>query len=167
MYSDSISLAPALKPRERPNCARARGGTVGLGGGTILRTIFGRQPISRLKVGDILLDRRNHMVTICSIRSYHAAPSQIVRVEPTALGLGLAPGYLDAAILVGAGQKLGICDWRTQILFAAPTFSPAAQLVDGVNLHPGDSPTLLFDLRVEYDTIIFAGGMTTIIDGLA
>lgn len=165
MFADSISLAPALKTRSTAKPARTQFGLQGFTGETVVRTIFGLRPVSRLIVGDLLLDTRNRMVELRSIRTHHAAAAEIVRVDPSAFGLGLAPGRLDRALVVGAGQKLGICDWRTEILFAAPTLSAAARLVDGVNLHRADSPATLYELGFQQDTIITADGWTTLVSG--
>ena len=164
MFADSISLAPALKMRP-DSCAKPRLGLQGLAANTIVRTIFGLRPVSNLMVGELLLDTRNRMVELRCIRIHHAKPDEMVRVEPTAFGLGLAPGRLDRALVVGAGQKLGICDWRTEILFAAPALSPAVRLVDGVNLHEGTEPATLYELGFAQDTIITADGITTLIRG--
>lgn len=165
MFADSISLAAPLKPRPKVQPCLTHAGVQGLAAGTIIRTIFGLRPVERLMVGDLLLDTRNRMVELRSMRKHRAAAGDIVRVEPSAFGLGLAPGRMDRALVVGAGQKLGVCDWRTEILFSAPALSPASRLVDGVNLHHADSPAVLYELGFAQDTIITADGMTTLICG--
>lgn len=163
MFADSVSLAAPLKPRDRSTLMPA--GPQGFAAGTIVRTIFGLRPVERLKVGDLLLDTRNRMVELHRIRKHCASVGEIVRVEPSAFGLGLAPGRMDRALVVGAGQRLGVCDWRTEILFSAPALSPASKLVDGVNLHNVDSPATLYELSFAQDTVITADGMTTLISG--
>ena len=165
MFADSISLAPPLKQRPRVTPDRSNAGVQGFAGGTIMRTIIGLRPVERLVAGDLLLDTRNRMVELRSIRKHHAAAGEIVSVEPSAFGLGFAPGRMDRALLVGAGQRLGICDWRTEILFSAPALSPASSLVDGVNLHTAERPALLYELVFARDTILTADGMTTLISG--
>lgn len=165
MFTESISLAPPLKAINRITPAPRCLGPQGLAGETVVRTIFGLRAVSRLVAGDLLLDTHNRMVELRSIRKYRAKSAEVVRVEPSAFGLGLAPGRLDRTLVVGGGQKLGVCDWRTEILFSAPALSPAARLVDGVNLHRADCPVTLFQLAFDDDTIITADGITTMIGG--
>ena len=165
MFAESISLAPPLKAPGKFKPALTHPGPQGFAGETVVRTIFGLRAVSRLVAGDLLLDTQNRMVELRGIRTYRAAPAEVVRVEPSAFGLGLAPGRLDRALVVGAGQKLGVCDWRTEILFSAPALSPASRLVDGVNLHHADCPVTLFELAFDDDTIITADGITTMISG--
>ena len=165
MFAESISLAPVLKARSSAPANVPCSDPRGLGGTAVVRTIFGLSPVFRLKVGDVLLDTRNRISELRSIRMYRAKAADIVRLEPSAFGLGLAPGRLNRALIVGAAQKLGICDWRTEILFSAPTLSAAARLVDSVNLHRADAPGILFELECDHDTIITADGVTTLIHG--
>ncbi len=165
MFADSISLAPPLKKQPKVQREPTGAGVQGFAGGTIVRTIIGLRPVERLMAGDLLLDTRNRMVELRCIRTHHATANEVIRVEPSAFGLGLAPGRMDRALVVGAGQRLGVCDWRTEILFSAPALSPASRLVDGVNLHNADTPATLYELGFEHDTIITADGMTSLVSG--
>lgn len=161
MSVHSISLAPALpaaKPRDT-----AKTGPRGFARGTLIRTLFGLRPVERLMAGDLLLDAQGRIIVLRAVRQVRAEARDLVRIDPSALGLGCAPGRLDRALVVGAGQELAMRDWRSEILFSKPVMTRAAKLVDGQHVHRHDSALTLHELTLDQNAVIEADGLKTLL----
>ncbi|MDD7972372.1 Hint domain-containing protein [Roseinatronobacter alkalisoli] len=160
MFESTVSLAPAL--RQRPSRHHPGAGIAprGLAAGTLVRTIAGPRRVETLLAGDLLLDVDEQIVEIRAIRKYEARADDLVQVDPSALGLGMAPGRLDRALTIGRGQKLAIQDWRSQVVFGKPALSAAEALIDDINVRKRtDAGALLCELTFERPTVILADGI--------
>ncbi len=171
MSALSISLAPALPlsrsrlPAARPAADDAR--PQGFARGTQVRTIFGLRRVEAVMAGDLLLDAQGQIVELRAIRQIKARPRDLVRLDPSAMGLGCAPGRLDRALVVGAGQKLAMRDWRTDVLFGKAAMTQAAKLIDGQHVHQHPGPRVLYELTFDRDCVIEADGLKALVRGQA
>jgi hypothetical protein len=163
MFAGNISLSPALIPRKP--LARRLDGREGFVGGTRLRSVVGPRRIEDLRVGDLLLDRNARVITLHSICIQDRGAEDCVEIHPSAFGLGVQPQRLHAKLVVGAGQRLAIRDWRTDILFGAATLSPARALVDGVHVQSVRSAAPLFQLGFGEDVLLDIGGLVAQVRG--
>jgi hypothetical protein len=162
MFAGNISLSPALAPRKP--LVRATGATEGFALGTRLRSVVGPRRVEDLRVGDLLLDRNARVITLQSIRRHEDGP-ELVQIDPTAFGLGVHPARLHPKLVVGAGQRLGVRDWRTDILFGAASLTPARALVDGVHVHRMAQAAALFQLGFGEDVLLDIGGLIAQVRG--
>lgn len=163
MFADSISLAPALKPRPRRISTQAA--PTGFASDTRVRTIFGLRAVSALRPGDLLLDRDGRIVELRDMRERHMRAENLVRIDASAFGLGLCGARVPRSLLVGAGQQIGTRDWRTDILFGGAALTPARKLVDGLHVHRSAISATLFDLQFDMDVILHANGLTALVGG--
>ncbi len=153
MVAQSISLAP---PLSKPAASGMR--PQGLGSGTLLRSVFGLRPVEGLGQGDLLLDASGRMVVLRSVRRVRAEADDLVRITPC----DTVPG-LERALIVGAGQKLTIRDWRTEILFGQGALASAARLVDGQHARRLRMPRMLYQLCLDDDRVIEANGLPVLV----
>lgn len=136
----TISLAPPLRTR---TARQTREEPAGFSRATRIRTLMGWQNVDRLMAGDLVLDAAGNLHELRAIRQKRADGADVVRVARK----GRAP------LVLGAGQSLIAEDWRAQVLFAQPTASPAARLVDGARIRRGQPrATVLFQL--EFDSAV-------------
>jgi hypothetical protein len=96
--------------------------------------------------GDLVLDADGHVHELRAIRKIAVAGDKVVRLARA----GRAP------LVLGAEQTVVVQDWRTEVLFGAPTLCPAARLVDGGKVRrgqPSDATLLVlsFDDKVCLD----------------
>ncbi len=155
MFADSISLAPALKPR--PRCA-GLGTPTGFAAETRMRTIIGLRAVADLRPGDLLLDTYGQIIALLGIRERNTSAANLVRIDPSAFGLGVRMGCVHRRLTVGAGQRLGVRDWRTDILFGGPGLTQASRLIDGLHVHHETADTALYQLEFAEDVILDANG---------
>jgi len=134
----TISLAPPLPATRARTSAPA-----GFAGSTRVRTLMGWQPVATLMAGDLVLDESGNLHELRGIRRVQARGDATVRV----VRKGRAP------LTVGGGQMLRADDWRAQIVFARPTVSPAARLVDGVDLRAG-CPGQVTLCQLQFDSVV-------------
>ncbi len=158
MFASSVTLAPALRPAAPT--ARPKAAPVGFAPGTMIRTIYGAMPVERLMAGDLLLDADGQIVELRAVRRHRVAASDLVQIDPSAMGLGLAPGDLTRPLVLAAGQSVAISDWRTEVVFGKPALTPAQKLVDGVHVHrqAAHSRTVIA-LSFDKPTIVLANGL--------
>lgn len=160
MYSTTISLAPPLarsKPRARITALP------GFAAGTMLRTITGPRAIERIMAGDLLLDADDQIIELRSLRHRIARPSELVEITPAALGLGLAPSLRQTSLIVGAGQKLGMRDWRSALIYGQPTLTQALALVDEVTVQRPERSAMLYRLGFDRDCVVVANGLPALV----
>lgn len=160
MYATSISLAPPLASR-RPRTSQTT--MNGFAQGTRLRTITGPRAVERIMAGDLLLDADGQIVELRSLVTRRARARDLVQIAPSALGLGLAPGCLDRALVIGAGQKLALHDWRTELLYGKPALTTAQALVDGLHVQPCATGTVIYQLGFDRDCVIVANGLKALV----
>ena len=160
MFADSISLAPALRPRPR---SAGPAIPTGFAGETRVRTIIGLRAVATLRPGDLLLDTHGQIIALLGIRKRPTSAQDLVRIDPSAFGLGLRMGRVHRRLTVGAHQRLGIRDWRTDILFGGPGLTQASRLVDEVHVHRGTADTALFQLCFAQDVILDANGLVALV----
>ena len=163
MFATSISLAPPLAGRQtRP--PRARKPTPqGFARGTLLRTITGPRAVEQVMAGDLLLDADGQIVELRSLVTRRANAQELVEIAPSALGLGLAPGCLDRVLVIGAAQKLGLHDWRTELLYGKPALTTAQALVDGLHVQPCTQDAMIYQLGFDRDCLIVANGLKALV----
>ncbi|MCC5957189.1 MAG: Hint domain-containing protein [Natronohydrobacter sp.] len=160
MYATTISLAP---PLARP-AARARVTALpGFATGTLLRTITGPRAIERIMAGDLLLDANDQIVELRSLRSRRALARDLVEITPAALGLGLAPTLRKASLIVGAGQKLGMRDWRSDLIYGKPALAEAQTIIDSVTIQRPACGAMLYQLGFDRDCVVVANGMPALV----
>jgi len=163
MFATSVTLAPALRPVRVAN--RALSAPSGFSTGTMIQTICGPMPVERLMAGDLLVDADGQIVELRSLRRRKVAARDLVQIDPSAMGLGMAPGDLMRPLVVAAGQRIAIQDWRTNILFGKPALTAAQNLVDGVHVHgrTGRGGTVI-DLSFDKPTIVIANGLRALVN---
>ena len=164
MIADSVTLPPALGASVRRKPVQRSGAVSGFAAGSLIRTIFGQRRVEALMAGDLLLDATGQIVELRGIRKRRVQARDSIQLDPTALGLGMAPGRLDRPLVVGAGQKLAIRDWRSEILFAKPVLTTARALIDGVHIRRGAAGHVtLYQLQLEQDCILVADGLKALV----
>jgi hypothetical protein len=136
----TISLAPPL--RAKP-IRQTREEPTGFGRATRIRTLIGWQNMDRLMAGDLVLDAAGNLHKLRAIRQKRVDGADVIRVARK----GRAP------LVLGAGQSLIAEDWRAQVLFAVPTVSPAARLVDGARMRRGQ-PRAAVLFQLEFDSAV-------------
>ncbi len=159
MFADNISLAPALKPCPAAAVTPRSARPSGFAHGTRLRTVFGMRRVEDLKTGDLLLDTDSRVLELRTIRQITPAAGHLIQIDPSAFGLGLQPARLHDTLLVGAGQALGMRDWRTDILYGAAALVPAYRLVDDIHIHRSRATAPLLQLGFDRDGVVCANGL--------
>ena len=160
MFTTTISLAPPLaRPKRRLPDTRPHG----FAAGTLLQTITGPRAIERIMAGDLLLDADGQIVELRSMRQHHATATDLVEISPAALGLGLAPARRPAALVVGRGQKLGMRDWRTDLIYGKPAMTEAQTLVDSLTVHPPSHDARLYVPGFDRDCVVLANGLPALV----
>ncbi|WP_071798530.1 Hint domain-containing protein [Natronohydrobacter thiooxidans] len=160
MYATTISLAPPLaraKPRARTSALP------GFAAGTLLRTITGPRAVERIMAGDLLLDAEGQIIELRSLRCRRASARELVEITPAALGLGLAPALRQKSLVVGAGQKLGMRDWRTDLIYGAPALTEAQALIDSATVQRPTEGAMLYRLGFDRDIVVVANGMPALV----
>ncbi len=148
MFANTITLAPPLsKPKLRDIAPQ------GVAAQTLLRTIIGPRPVDRIMAGDLLIDATGQIVELRGIRKVRARAGELVRLK-----LGAMP-ELNRDLIVGAGQKLALCDWRTDVIFGKPCLSAARCLIDGDTVRAHRMPGTLYQLSFDTDVVIEANGL--------
>lgn len=161
MYATTISLAPPPPKRAAPR--KRITALPGFAAGTLLRTIAGTCAIEQIMAGDLLVDADGQIVELRSIQSYRAEASELVEITPPAMGLGLAPALRNSSLVVGAGQKLGMRDWRTDLLYGKPAMTLAKSLIDCVLVHQPLSGATLYRLGFDTDCVVIANGLPALV----
>lgn len=160
MFATSISLAPPLaKPRA------SKPGIMGFATGTRLLTITGPRAVEQIMAGDLLLDADGQIIELRSMTTRNAKARDLVQIDPSALGLGGAPGFLDRALVIGADQKLALHDWRTELLYGKPALTTAQALVDGLHVRPCATDTKIYQPGFDRDCVIVANGLKALVRG--
>lgn len=164
MISDSVSLAPFLGVSVKRKPAARGGAVTGFATGSLIRTIFGPCRVEALMAGDLLLDATGQIVELRGIRKRRVQARDSIQLAPTVLGLGRTPGRLDRPLVVGAGQKLVMRDWRSEILFAKPAMTTARALVDGVHIRRGAAGHVtLHQLQLEQGCLLVVDGLQALV----
>jgi hypothetical protein len=161
MFATLVTLAPppALRTRTRDVLL-----PVGFGLGTQIRTICGTRAVENLMAGDLLLDATGQIAELRGVRRSVASKHDLVQIDPSAMGLGLAPGDLTRPLVVAAGQKLAIRDWRTDIVFGAPALTQARALVDNLHVRAGvTGARVIVELMFDQPTVVLANGLNALV----
>ncbi len=166
MFADGISLAPALKMGRPQGSISKHTKPHGFAHGTKLRTIFGLRRVEDLQPGDILLDSASRIVELRSINTITADASHLVKIDPSAFGLGLGSACLHGTLIVGAGQHLAVRDWRTVLLYNNVAVVAAHRLVDHLHVHDCSAAIPLVQLGLCRDTLLHANGLLARVERL-
>ncbi|MCC5965723.1 MAG: Hint domain-containing protein [Natronohydrobacter sp.] len=162
MFATTISLAaPLARPAPRARTTALPG----FARGTLLRTITGPRAVERIMAGDLLLDADGQIVELRSLRSRQAKAHELVEITPAALGLGLAPALRCDSLIAGAGQKLGMRDWRTDLIYGAPALTEAQALIDSGTVQRPERGAMLYRLGFDRDCVVVANGMPALVRG--
>lgn len=153
MSTNRISLAPPLRLSSRTETRPE-----GFARGTLITTIFGPRPIERLMAGDLLRDAAGRIVELRAITTVRTGAEDLVRVAPSES----VPG-LERALVVGAGQKLELQDWRTDLLYGQGALTAAAAMVDGQDVRVLNTPRLLYQLGLDEEGVILANGLPALV----
>lgn len=166
MFVAQITLAsPPAALRIAPRkVAKAATRPAGFARGTMIRTIFGTRPVESLMAGDLVLDVQGQIVELRGLRRTCTFRDDLIQIDPSAMGLGLAPGDLSRPLVVAGGQSVAVRDWRTDVLFGGPSLTPARALVDGVHVRalPKHKQTM-FTLEFDQSTVILANGLNVLV----
>lgn len=163
MFTTTISLAPPLaRPKPRQHDTRLQG----FAAGTRLQTITGPRAVERIMAGDLLLDADGQIIELRSICRRQASAPDLVEISPAALGLGLTPAQRPAALIVGRHQKLGMRDWRTDLIYGKPAMTEAQSLVDSVTVQRPVRGAALYDLGFDRDCVVLANGLPALVRAL-
>lgn len=160
MFGPTISLAP---PLAHPSAQRPQNNIQGFAAGTLLRTITGPRAVERIMAGDLLLDVKGQIIELRSLRQFRAKARDLVAITPAALSLGLAPAQRRAPLVVGAGQKLAMRDWRTDVIYATPALTEAQRLVDSVTIQRPGVGAMLYQLGFDCDCVVVADGIPALV----
>ncbi|MBZ4024019.1 hypothetical protein CKO11_16335 [Rhodobacter sp. TJ_12] len=130
-------------------------GRTGFALGARVATQEGLLPVEYLSLGDRVITRSGARV----LRAITSLPliSNLVRIAPGALGHN-RPG---AALVLGAGTRVLLRDWRAQALFGAPqALVPVVRLLDGqfITRETGRK-TRLFALHFDTAEVVYADGV--------
>jgi hypothetical protein len=163
MFASSVTLAPALRPVRATHGASPA--LSGFAMGTMIQTICGPMPVERLMAGDLLVDADGQIVELRGLQRRDVSARDLVQIDPSAIGLGMAPGDLMRPLVVAFGQSVAIQDWRTNVLFGKPALTAAQNLIDGVHVHTrkgrgGKIVTLFFDRP----TLVIANGLRALVN---
>ena len=141
-----------------PTAAKTKVQT-GICAGTTIMTLDGEMPIENLSVGDRVITRDSGMSVVKDI-SVKTAQMQPIRIKAGSLG-HTRP---DRDMLVSAGAKLHIRDWRAEALFGTTSASVSAErLVDGEFLAPaGAREMAVYQITFDREHIIYADGIEMI-----
>ncbi len=158
MFSSTISLAPPLaRPATRPAALP------GFAAGTLLRTITGPRAVERIMAGDLLLDRDGQIIELRSLHQRHAPARALVEITTTALGTGHATMPDHGTLLVGAGQKLEIRDWRSDLIYGEPVLTKAQALIDQATVTWSRRSARLYCPGFDRDCVIMANGVPALV----
>jgi hypothetical protein len=161
MFASLVTLAPPPAPRATQS---KRSLPAGFGIGTQIRTICGARAVEQLMAGDLLLDANGQIVEVRAIRRTRVMAADLVQIDPSAMGLGMAPGNLTRPLVVAAGQQLATRDWRTQVIFGTPVLAAAQSLVDGVHVRKlAVGAEWIVQLEFDEPTRILANGLTALV----
>ncbi|MFN7004029.1 MAG: Hint domain-containing protein [Roseinatronobacter sp.] len=162
MFATPISLAPPLaRPVRTPQSGQRP--IQGFARGTLLRTITGPRPVERIMAGDLLLDADGQIIELRSMRHHFARAADLVEITAAALGLGLAPAQDGSAMVVGMGQKLGMRDWRTELIYGKPAMTEAQVLMDSVTVQRPARGARLYQLGFDRDCVVVANGLPALV----
>jgi len=131
----------------------------GICAGTSIMTLDGETPVEHLSVGDRVITRDSGMSVIKKIS---ASKQKMHTVHIMAGSLGHTRP--DCDMVVTAGTKLHIRDWRAEALFGTASASISAErLVDGEFLTKAE-PTEMTVYHITFDRehIIYADGIEMI-----
>lgn len=131
----------------------------GICAGTSIMTLDGEMPVEHLSVGDRVITRDSGMSVVKNI-TMKKAQMQPIRIKAGSLG-HTRP---DRDMMVTAGAKLHIRDWRAEALFGTSSASVAAErLVDGEFLAAaGAREMTVYHIEFDREHIIYADGVEMI-----
>lgn len=131
----------------------------GLGAGTGVLTTDGEIPAEFLLPGDRVITRDAGAVPLSGIVTRRVPAAQVVRLRPSAVD----PEGKGRDLLLSAGQRLFLSDWRARAIFGRPQIVvEAARLADGAYIarHEGRAPVTLFQLIfADRQHILYLGDM--------
>lgn len=158
MFATTISLAPPLaRPAPRVTALP------GFARGTMLQTITGPRAVERIMAGDLLLDHDGQIIELRSLRQRRVLACDLVEITPAALGLGQAPVPGQQSLIVGAGQKLGMRDWRAELIYGKPVLTKAELLIDQVTVDRPEDGAMLYRPGFDRDCVILANGLPALV----
>lgn len=128
----------------------------GICAGTTIMTLDGEIPVEHLSVGDRIITRDSGMSVIKAIKT-RDAKIQPIRIKAGSLG-HTRP---DRDMIVAAGTRIHIRDWRAEALFgAAAATVEASRLVDGEFLSQlATRDVKMFDIIFDQEHILYADGV--------
>jgi hypothetical protein len=131
----------------------------GICAGTSIMTLDGELPIEQLSVGDRVITRDSGMSIVKDIKSTKVQ-MQPIRIKAGSLG-HTRP---DRDMMVTAGVKLHIRDWRAEALFGTTSASVSAdRLIDGEFLaKAGVREMSVYQITFDREHIIYADGIELI-----
>lgn len=140
--------------------SRARTGLSGVALGTGIVALDGVLPVEFISTGDRVITRSGARV----VRAITAMPlvSKLVRVAPGALGYDRP----DAALVLGAGTKVMVRDWRAMAMFGKPqALVEATRLIDGQFITRIEGGRCrLYALHFDEPEVIYADGVEIVCD---
>ncbi len=132
-------------------------GPSGFPPGTTILTLDGALPVEALYPGDKVITRDAGAQPLLAIRRMTVLPDmRMVHVTRDALG-----GKPERDVILPAGQRVLIRDWRSQALYGTPAARvPLSRLVDGEHIRWSDTaPEALIALHFGHDHIVYADGL--------
>lgn len=158
-----VSLAPPLVVKSRRSDADQNLRPVGLCGTTLVRTIMGLRPINRLMAGDLLLDAKGQIIELRGLRKTRLRKEDciVMALPPSRHGTVAR----TRAWIVGAGQKIEMADWRSDLLYGKAALTSASALVDATTIRPAPRAASLYQLEFDGPQVISANGYNTLIPG--
>lgn len=128
----------------------------GLVAGAVIMTLEGEMPIQFLSPGDRVVTRDTGMAVVKAVR-----PRKMVCDAVAIMAGSLGHTRPDRDVVVPAGQKILIRDWRAEALYGQKqAMIPASKLVDGefVTLHQNVEITF-YEIEFDREHVIYADGL--------
>ena len=128
----------------------------GLTAGTTVMTLAGERRVEDLCPGDRIITRDTGMAVLRGVTARR------LRTRAVAVAAGsLGHTRPDTDMVLPAGQRILIRDWRAAALYAAPSaMIPIARLIDGQYVRDlGEIELTIYDLGFDAAHVIYAGGM--------
>lgn len=128
----------------------------GLAAGTLVLTLDGEMPVEHLTPGDRVITRDTGMAVLRGLDCSQCR-AEPVRVKAGSLGHARPEGD----VILGAGTRIHLRDWRAGAIFGAPRATvPAERLIDGEFIAREPKQEMrLYALTFDHEHIIYAGGL--------
>ena len=149
-------MEPKSVGRNGNNAVREQFEVTGLMAGAVIMTLEGEMPVQYLSPGDRVVTRDTGMAVVRAVR-----PRRLTGDAVSIMAGSLGHTRPDRDVLVPAGQKILIRDWRAEAIYGGKkAMVPAARLVDGefVTLRRNIDMTV-YEIEFDREHVIYVDGL--------